>query len=159
MWIPFTADQIQNSLSTTERLAMTAVDSAACLQDVVQSVIALIIGKVNTWAANQGNLGPTGTIPDETLGAAIAIGRYKFLTSLPGTNLITKWREADRDEGYGLLDQISTGKMLIVGANGAIGNLPATASPTFPGEPGDPYFPPYLVPNTVPDPVWSGGYW
>jgi hypothetical protein len=93
-----------------------------------------------------------GTIPDELLGPAIAIARFKFLTHLPGTQLITKERSADKDEAYAYLDDVAAGKMIILGPDGA--TVPSNPADTD----GEPYFKPYPDWQSAGTPAW-GGYW
>src|SRR5260370_37532824 len=93
------------------------------------------------WQPNQAYMGPVGPIPDELMAPAVAICRYKFLTHLPSTTLITKWREAENTEAYALLADVAIGKFVILAPNGSVPNNPADTG-------GEPYFPPY--------PVWQG---
>src|ERR1700740_2175469 len=110
-WLPLLTDDVLNSLSATEQNQMTDPSSAADLEQIVSSVVSFVRGKVNSWQPNQAYAGPVGTIPEETYGSAIAIARYKFLTHLPGTQLITRWREAENTEAYALLSDVARGKL------------------------------------------------
>lgn len=165
MWVTLTATNVQNSLSPSENAAFTGSGSVAYLTDILTTITAYVRGKVQTWMPNQMVMGPVGTIPDETLGAAIILARFRLLTQLPGTQLITKQRESERDEAYTILQDVADGRTLVQGYPDGSGGTtavgvpqrPATASPTAPGEPGDPYFPPYLDPYGRP--VWGFGYW
>jgi Protein of unknown function (DUF1320) len=159
MWITLTTDHIQNSLSKAECDTLTGSNSAASLQNVIQSVVSLVRGKIQSYQPNQGNLGPLGTIPEEALASAIAISRYKFLTTLPGTQLITKWREQENVDAYKLLDDISAGRLLIADKDGEFEQRQATVAPTAPpgSGVGEIWFPPYI--NPQPDPSWEYGYW
>jgi hypothetical protein len=131
---------------------MTDPASSVDLANIVQGVTALVRGKVFSWRPNQGLMPQVlpGTIPDELLGPAIAIARFKFLTHLPGTQLITKERSADKDEAYAYLDDVSSGKMIILGPDGT--TVPSNPADTD----GEPYWPPYPV-WIPPQRPW--GYW
>jgi hypothetical protein len=123
-WLPLITDDVLNSLSATEQNQMTDPSSAADLAQIVSSVVSFIRGKVNSYQPNQVFVPyPPGMIPEETYGSAIAIARYKFLTHLPGTQLITKWREAENTEAYALLNDVASGKLIIL----------SPATPSAPG--------------------------
>jgi hypothetical protein len=164
MWLALTTDQVLNSLAASEQQALSTSSNAADLNFIIQTVTYMVIGKVNTYGPNQGNLGPPGTMPSEALGAACAIARFRLLTSIPGTQLITKWREQEKDEAYTLLDEIAAGKLQVIGGDGTISQRKATYGgedlfPVYLDGNGWPY--PYNVmnPGTRANPVWEGGYW
>jgi hypothetical protein len=153
-WLTLTTDQVINSLTTQEQSMMTDPASSVDLANIVQSVTALVRGKVFSWNPNQGLLPMVtpGTIPEELLAAAISIARFKFLTHLPGTQLITKERSADKDEAYAYLDDVAAGKMIILAPDGA----------TIPSNPADQGGEPFWLPYPVyypSRPPWSDGYW
>jgi hypothetical protein len=128
------------------------------LTDIISTVTAFVRGKVQTYAPNQYVLGPTGTIPDETLGIAIILARYRLLTQLPGTQLITKWREQERDEAYKQLDEFTDGSTKIQGYPDGSSGTTATGVPQRLADfGGEDYFPPYGSP--VVNPAWTGDYW
>lgn len=130
---------------------MTDSASASDVAAIIVHVTALIRGKVQSWRPNQGDLAlaPSGTIPEELMAPALAICRYKFLTHLPGTQLITKWREAENTEAYALLDQVATGVFVILASDNTVPSNPADTG-------GEPYWPPYPV-YMPPQPPWV--YW
>lgn len=148
-WISLTADDVLNSLTAAEQSQMTDPSSAADLATIVASVVNMIRGKVNSYQPNQGWAGPAGTIPDETYAAGIAICRFKFLTHLPGTQLITQDRRDDKNEAYAFLDLVAKGDMIVAAPNGS---FPQNEADTG----GEPYFPPYPV-YIPPQRPW--GYW
>ncbi len=148
-WVPINSDAIINSLTSQEQSMMTDPSSASDMATIIYNVTNLVRGKVMGWQPNQAYMGPVGTIPDELMAPAVAICRYKFLTHLPGTTLITKWREAENTEAYALLADVAIGKFVILAPNGSVPNNPADTG-------GEPYFPPYPVWQGRP--VW-GGYW
>jgi hypothetical protein len=143
-----------NSLTAQEASLMTDPASAVDMGNIVQSVTGLIRGKVFSWQPNQTMipLVTAGTIPEELLAAAISIARFKFLTHLPGTQLITKERSADKDEAYAYLDDVAAGKMIVLGPDGA--TVPSNPADTG----GEPYWPPYPCWQSAGTPAW-GGYW
>jgi hypothetical protein len=132
MWITLTADHVQNSLSKAECDSLAGTNSAGGLQDAIRSVVGLIRGKIQTYQMDQNNFGPEGTIPEEVLGPAIAIARFKFLTTLPGTQLITKWREQENTHAYTVLNELADGKLLIADVNGLFTERAATTAPSWP---------------------------
>jgi len=93
---------------------MNPADFQSDLTVIVQSVTGLVRGKVNSNKRNQGHLGAPGTIPDELYAAAISIARFKFLTHLPGTQLITLERSADKEAAYQQLSDVASGALVIV---------------------------------------------
>lgn len=123
-WIALSADDIENSLTEAEQSGLASGSAEADLTTIVASVTGLVRGKVNSAKRNQGHLGPAGTIPDELWAAAISIARFKFLTHLPGTQLITKERAADKDEAYVQLEAVATGEMVIVRGDDVSGQSP-----------------------------------
>lgn len=123
-WIALSSDDIENSLTEAEQSGLDSGAANSDLSTIVASVTALVRGKVNAWRPNQGRLGPSGTIPDELWAAAISIGRFKLLTHLPGTQLITKERAADKDEAYVQLEAVAKGELVIVRGDDLSGQSP-----------------------------------
>jgi hypothetical protein len=113
-WVALSTTDIKNSLTAQEQSGMSPADFEADLTTIVQSVTALVRGKVNAFQANRGHLGPPGTIPDELYAAAIAISRFKYLTHLPGTQLITVDRRTENEEGIAQLDNAADGKLYVI---------------------------------------------
>jgi len=114
-WVALSTTDILNSLTEAEQSQVAAAPSAESdLTTIVQSVTGLVRGKVNAAGRNQGHLGPPGTIPDELYAAAIAISRFKFLTHLPGTQLITQDRRADKDSAYQQLADVAAGDLVVI---------------------------------------------
>jgi hypothetical protein len=156
-WLPLITDDVLNSLSTTEQNQMTDPSSAADLAQIVSSVTSFVRGKVNSYQPNQVFIPyPPGMIPEETYGSAIAIARYKFLCHLPGTQLITKWREAENTEAYALLDDVASGKLIILSpatSSAPGGTIPQKKADTDGGEDyGGTY--PFWQPQTPAWPYW-----
>lgn len=125
-WIALSSDDIENSLTEAEQNGLDTGSANSDLTTIVASVTALVRGKVNAWKPNQGCLGPAGTIPDELWAAAIAIGRFKLLTHLPGTQLITLDRRIDKDEAYAQLEAVASGELVIVRGTDLSGQSPVT---------------------------------
>ena len=124
-WIALSTNDILNSLTEAEQTQVAAAQSAESdLTVIVQSVTGLVRGKVNSAKRNQGHLGPSGTIPDELYAAAIAIARFKFLTHLPGTQLITDDRRSDKESGYGQLNDVASEDLVIVRGDDVGGQSP-----------------------------------
>lgn len=113
-WVPLEVSDIANSLTEQEQSGLSAPSAQSDLTVIVQSVIGLVRGKVNSEKRNQGHLGPAGTIPDELYAAAISIARFKWLTHLPGTQLITQDRRADKDEAYEQLQAAADGELVVI---------------------------------------------
>jgi hypothetical protein len=116
-WIPLSVQDILNSLTEAEQSGTKSDSAQSDLTVIVSSVANLIRGKVNSSQRNQGRLGPEGTIPDELYAAAISIARFKYLTHLPGTQLITKERAVDKDEAYKQLDEVDDGSLVVITAD------------------------------------------
>jgi hypothetical protein len=156
-WITLTTDDILNSLTSQEQMLMNDPSSAVDLANIVSGVMALVRGKVISYQPNQTQTGPVGTIPEELHAAATAISRFKFLTHLPGTQLITKWREQENVTALAQLDAAAKGELLIEGAVPPIdisGLTPQKQATTG----GEPYWPPYPCWQSAWTPAW-GGYW
>src|SRR5215471_2215449 len=113
-WVALSTTDILNSLTEAEQSGTQSDSAQADLTTIVQSVTGLVRGKVNSNKRNQGHLGPPGTIPDELYAAAISIARFKYLTHLPGTQLITQDRRDDKNEAYEVLTDVATGDMVVV---------------------------------------------
>jgi len=127
-WIELSTVDIVNSLTEAEQSGINSPAANADLTTIVQSVTGLVRGKVNSNKRNQGHLGSDGTIPDELYAAAISIARFKFLTHLPGTQLITPERSADKDAAYQQLADVASGALVVVRGDDASGQTPITAS-------------------------------
>jgi hypothetical protein len=162
-WVILNSTDVLNSLTDAEQQQMAAASSAMIdLNNIVLHVTNLVRGKVNAAKRNQGHLGPVGTIPDELYAAAVAISRFKLLTHLPGTQLITPDRRQDKDEAFLQLHDVALGVLTIIkgddvgyqsvlGIYGEVGN--STLNPTLW---------PYLTQtgvSQIPQIPWEGGYW
>jgi hypothetical protein len=123
-WVALSVTDIQNSLTEAEQSGISSPAAEADLTVIVQSVTGLVRGKVNANKRNQGHLGPPGTIPDELYAAAISIARFKYLTHLPGTQLITVDRRADKDEALQQLADVASGDLVIVRGDDVSGQTP-----------------------------------
>jgi hypothetical protein len=157
-WEAISQDAVVNSLTQQEQSQMTDPSSATDMANIIASVTSFVRGKVQSWRPNQSFVPyPAGMIPEELMSAAIAICRYKFLTHLPGTQLITKWREQENTNALALLDNVATGKMVIlspINPDGTGGTVPS--NPADSG--GEPYWPPYPCWQSQGSPYW-GVYW
>jgi hypothetical protein len=156
-WLQLQTSDVLNSLSSQEQNQMTDASSTANLAQIISSVTSFVRGKVNSYQPNQVFIPyPAGMIPEETYGAAVAIARYKFLTHLPGTQLITKWREAENTEAYALLDDVASGKLIILSPatpQAPGGTIPQKKADTDGGEDyGGTY--PFWQPQTPAWPYW-----
>ena len=163
-WITLTTGDVLNSLSQQEQSSLTDSSCTADLATIITDVTALIRGKLVSYKPNQTMFGPFGTIPEELHAAAIAIGRFKFLTHLPGTQLITPWRQAENISALAQLDAAATGALLVQGADAALamdvsGSMPQKQAISG----GECYFPPYGTWGApwASQSYWSGGgpYW
>jgi hypothetical protein len=154
-WLTLTTDDVVNSLTSQEQGLMNDPSSAVDLSNIVSSVSSLVRGKVISYQPNQTMTGPAGTIPEELHAAAIAISRFKFLTHLPGTQLITKWREEENVTALAQLDAVAAGELLIQAAANPI-DISGTTPQKQAIADGEPYFPPYGTWGTP----WSNqAYW
>ena len=149
-WLTLTTDDVLNSLSQQEQSSLTDPSCVADLATIITDVTALIRGKLVSYKPNQTMFGPFGTIPEELHAAAVAIGRFKFLTHLPGTQLITTWRQQENVSALAQLDAAAAGTLLVQGAAN-----PMDVSAQMPQKQatvgGEPYFPPYGT--------WGGAWW
>jgi hypothetical protein len=127
-WVPLSTQDISNSLTEQEQDGLQTPSAQSDLTVIVQSVTGLVRGKVNANQRNQGHLGPPGTIPDELYAAAISISRFKLLTHLPGTQLITQDRRADKDEALVQLEDAAEGKLVVVRGDDVNGQTPVLGS-------------------------------
>jgi hypothetical protein len=151
-WVALSTEDIMNSLTEAEQSGTNSESSQSDLTTIVSSVTSLVRGKVNSAKRNQGRLGPDGTIPEELYAAAISISRFKYLTHLPGTQLITKERAADKDEAYQQLEDVASGELVVITADD-VGEQTALVSADY-GSIG-----PNLQGSSFPQgSVWDG-YW
>src|SRR5258707_4699681 len=104
---------------------MTDPSSASDMATIIYNVTNLVRGKVMGWQPNQAYMGPVGTIPDELMAPAVAICRYKFLTHLPGTQLITKWRQGEKTEFYSPFADVVHGDIGILASQCTVPRQPA----------------------------------
>jgi hypothetical protein len=140
-WISLAVTDIENSLTASEQAGIDSPDSEADLAVIVQSVTGMVRGKVNANKRNQGHLGPAGTIPDELYAAAISISRFKYLTHLPGTQLITADRRQDYQDALTQLAEAASGDLVVVRADDPPGGTPQVGSEYG----GEPFFEPYAT--------------
>lgn len=148
-WVPLTAVDILNSLSVKEQGLFQDAQSQQNLANITVGVIGLVRGKVNAAKRNQGHLGPEGTIPDELMLAALAIGRFKLISQYPENQLMAPDREQDRIDAYAQLEQVANGELVVVRGDDVGGQTPELQS-DFGSEP---YFEPYPT-AFQPDPLY-----
>lgn len=159
-WIALTSSDVLNSLSQQEQGSLTDASCTADLARIVADVMAMVRGKVAGWKPNWTMFGPNGTIPEELHDAATMIGRFQFLTHLPGTQLITQWRQQEYQDAMAQLAAAATGELVIQGAVPPIdisSNMPQKQAAVG----GECYFPPYGTWGYPGWPVGNGGspYW
>lgn len=118
-WIPLSVQDILNSLTEQEQAGTSSDSAQSDLTVIVSSVTGLIRGRIRASNLSQ-TLGPEGTIPEELYAAAISIARFKYLTHLPGTQLITVDRRADKDEAYEQLEAVAVDGIILEPPVGAI---------------------------------------
>ena len=86
-WKTLNADDMLSALTQPERDLFGQGDSASNSADrldaILNWVVSKVRGKVAACAQNRDNEGPSGTIPEELYGDAIAIARFQLLTSFP----------------------------------------------------------------------------
>jgi hypothetical protein len=158
-WIAISQDTVVNSLTQQEQSQMTDPSSATDMANIIANVTSFVRGKVQSWQPNQNFVPyPAGMIPEELMAAAIAICRYKFLTHLPGTQLITKWREAENTGALALLNDVATGKMIILAPTNLDGTVPPVPSNPADSD-GEWYWKPYPSWVGYDRGPYSGGYW
>src|SRR5208282_2245063 len=169
MWIPLLTTNISNSLSAAESNFFTSGNYSAGLADIVNFTMTHIRGKVQSWGPNQAALGPptpqnpTGaygsqvTIPDETMYAAIVLGRFRLLTILPAAGqLITKQRIEEKDEAHELLKDIAHGDMLIQGyPDGSFGTTAVGIPQRQANFDGQAFWLPYPSDMPPSSPIWQ----
>lgn len=111
-WIPLSVNDILNSLTEQEQAGTKSESAQSDLITIVSSVTGLIRGRIRASNLSQ-TLGAEGTIPEELYSSAIAIARFKFLTHLPGTQLITVDRRADKDQAYKELEAMAVDGIIL----------------------------------------------
>ena len=154
-WLTLTTGDVLNSLSQQEQGSLIDAACVADLATIITDVIALVRGKVVSYKPNQTMFGPFGTIPEELHAAAVAIGRFKFLTHLPGTQLITVWRQQENVTALAQLDAAAAGTLLVQGSANPL-DVSAQMPQKQAAVGGECYFPPY---GTWGAPWWNQAYW
>ncbi|MDR2981861.1 MAG: DUF1320 domain-containing protein [Puniceicoccales bacterium] len=114
-WISLTVERVASRLTGPE---MDAVESAAKdprqpdpLKEVVEFTVNEIRGRVKACRKNK--LGPAGTIPDQLVGTALAIIRFRLLSRLPVPALNTPAREKEYDDAIKLLADVASCKFAL----------------------------------------------
>lgn len=104
-WSQLTAEEVLEEFNAGEK---GAVDSVKGTDDLVQIVGRVIELVRDAYRSGGRPLGEDGSIPAGLKPRAIAIARWNFITSIPGTEqLQNKERKAANDEAMRYLEQIA----------------------------------------------------
>jgi hypothetical protein len=115
MWIPLTEPAVLSKLSGPELAAMKTAAIASGQANPLPEVIAQVTREIRGYAAacSKNTLGPSATIPDELLGAAINRVRYELATRLPVASLLTQVRQDANRDALRMLERASECKVTL----------------------------------------------
>ena len=124
MWIALTADHLLEALGAAELTALRTLQTVSGQKDPVPEVLVRTCGEVHGYIATRYPVGQPGTIPEELLSAAIAIGRWRLIGRLPVKILATDNRRQEYEDGIALLKDVAAGKFSLSPADNPSGEQP-----------------------------------
>lgn len=121
-WITIAESDVLNRLSDGEKTAFELASGNSTpsrLAGILSQVTALVRGKVASCKDNRGNMGDTGTIPDELLWAACTIARHSLISNLPTFDEQPDARNRELDQAYKQLDDVASCEFGIASPDGS----------------------------------------
>lgn len=114
-WVSLTEADVRTRLSSAEVAALNAVHVAAGDTQTLPRVIAQVVDEVRGYIAATGNtdLEDGAKIPGKLVGAALALIRYRLISSLPNQSLITEPRKQEYNDAIRLLERVADGKFRV----------------------------------------------
>lgn len=132
-WVSLTEADVRTRLSSAELAAVNSVHAASGDTTLVASLITQVTdeirGYVAAWPENK--LEEGAKIPSKLVGAALAIIRYRILSSLPSQTLLTEARKKESDDALRLLERVSEGKFRVEDPVTVSAETIAAAKPRF----------------------------
>lgn len=109
-WVTFSAADIRAVFSDAEKAACDAASG----DDKLAEIASAVAGEVRGYVRSRATV-PSGDalIPASLVSAAAAIGRYRFLNSLPIASLQTDGRKEEARQAIDLLKSVRTGGFAI----------------------------------------------
>ena len=108
-WITPTTTDVETRLLMPEINAIKSIASKGNvpypLPDIILNVVREIRGYIGACAKNK--LGPADTIPEQLMGTALALIRFRLLNYLPTEVLETDPRRREYDTAIGLLKSVA----------------------------------------------------
>ena len=113
-WFLLTPESLQSKVNGPELGALRAAAVRGGQPDPLQEILTEVVQEVRGHVAAGGfALGPAGFIPENLLGAVLALIRYRLYTRLPGARSITDARWHDNEDALMLLRQVARGHFQI----------------------------------------------
>ena len=113
-WLLLTPETLQPKVNGPELGALRAAALRGGQPDPLQEILSEVILEIRGHVAAGGfGLGPADTLPENLLGAALALIRYRLYTRLPGARSITDARWHDNEDALMLLRQVARGHFQI----------------------------------------------
>ncbi|MGC4017493.1 MAG: hypothetical protein QM755_23710 [Luteolibacter sp.] len=132
-WITLEADDIKARLSNLEFQSYIAAAKNSqdfdMIDKIIRQTVSMVRAKVLTCRVNATAMGPSGTIPEECLHAAVTIARASLVASFPVAEGETDMRKAELDKAHAFLDAVATCDVVIA-ADGS-GAIPGAASVSY----------------------------
>ena len=114
-WIAITESDVRTSLLSSELAAIQSPHAASgdtqLVSKKIQEVVDEVRGYIAAWPDNQ--LEEGAKIPSKLLGAALALIRYRIISSIPSQTLLTESRRTEKEDAMKLLERVSDGKFRI----------------------------------------------
>ena len=113
-WFLLSSETLQPKVNGPELSALRAAALRGGHPDPLQEILSEVVQEIRGYVAAGGfALGPAGSIPENLLGAALAMIRYRLYTRLPGARSITDARWHDNEDALMLLRQVARGHFQI----------------------------------------------
>jgi hypothetical protein len=122
-WLVISPDDVVSRLTETERLQCDTADVSGTtvikrLPTIITYTTQYIRGKIAKFPNTRGNMGPSGTIPDELYLAALNFIRWELLNALPNIGrLEDDPRRGDYEQGIKDIEAAGNGDLVIQGPN------------------------------------------
>lgn len=114
-WVSLTEADVRSRLSSAELGALQSVHATAGDTQLVSRVITQAIDEVRGYIAAwpENSLEEGAKIPSKLVSAALAIIRYRLISSLPSRSLMTEERTQEYKDATRLLERASEGKFRV----------------------------------------------
>lgn len=112
-WTTLTEDHVLDGLSSVDLDALRKIQQAPGSIDPMPGILSRVASEVQGYVAVRYAVGQPGTVPEQLLGSAAAIARWRLLGSLPIARLSTEHRKGEYEDAKATLLNVAAGKFVL----------------------------------------------